>query len=290
MVQGHVASDQGWLVILSRPCRSGEDDPGVEAIGSCVHKRRALNTRLSSGTSAGTFACPVGPYRNCRGKVGTKNETKWYFVPVQKKGSESRSSRFKPKISISFSRGSGPPLKTKVFLLRTRRFQAQYLITAHHLLGSFCRAFCGAKTWSCGSQPHKMPRKNAPQKKISTMNPAKIQIWTPIFLPALGFFARLLKTFHWAFLRGLLRGCVPQALVPQQTPQNEPSCFRYCWTWCANCVAKWQKKKSFLSVCLTQSVFYVGMLYAKWYQNLISVSCLVTLRIRLKSSPVPTVE
>jgi len=29
------------------------------------HKQRTLNTRLSSGTSAGTFACPVGPYRNC---------------------------------------------------------------------------------------------------------------------------------------------------------------------------------------------------------------------------------
>jgi len=86
VVQGHVASDHGWLVILSIPGRSGEDEPGVEAIGSCVHKRRALNTRLSSGTSAGTFACPVGPYRNCRGETGTKNEPKWYFVPIQKKG------------------------------------------------------------------------------------------------------------------------------------------------------------------------------------------------------------
>jgi len=27
------------------------------------HKRRTLNTRLSSGTSAGTFTCPAGPYR-----------------------------------------------------------------------------------------------------------------------------------------------------------------------------------------------------------------------------------
>ena len=29
------------------------------------HKRRSLNTWLSSGTSAGTFACPAGPYRKC---------------------------------------------------------------------------------------------------------------------------------------------------------------------------------------------------------------------------------
>jgi len=72
VVQVHVASDHGWLVVLSRPGGSGEDEPGVEAIASYVHKRRALNTRLSSGTSAGTFACPTGPYRNCRGEGGTK--------------------------------------------------------------------------------------------------------------------------------------------------------------------------------------------------------------------------
>jgi len=73
-------------VILSRPGRSGDDEPGVEAIGSCVQKRRALNTQLSSGTFAGTFACPAGPYRNCRGEAGTKNEPKWHAGPVQKKG------------------------------------------------------------------------------------------------------------------------------------------------------------------------------------------------------------
>jgi len=65
---------------------SREDEPGVKAIRSCVHKQRALNTWLSSGTSAGTFACPAGPYRNCRGEAGTKNEPKWYFVQIQKKG------------------------------------------------------------------------------------------------------------------------------------------------------------------------------------------------------------
>ena len=80
-------------------------------IGGCEHKRHALNTQLSSGTSAETFACPAGSYRNCRGEAGTKNGPNWYFVPLQKKRSESRSSRFEPKISlIYFLRDSGPPL------------------------------------------------------------------------------------------------------------------------------------------------------------------------------------
>jgi hypothetical protein len=73
-------------VILSRPDCSGGDEPGVEAIGVCVHKRRSLNTRLSSGTSAGTFAVSAGPYINYRNEAGTKNEPDKNFVPVQKKG------------------------------------------------------------------------------------------------------------------------------------------------------------------------------------------------------------
>jgi hypothetical protein len=38
------------------------------------HKRHTLNTQLFSGTSAETFACPAGPYRNCTGEEGAKNE------------------------------------------------------------------------------------------------------------------------------------------------------------------------------------------------------------------------
>jgi len=72
-------------VTLSGPGRSGGDEPGVEAIGGCIHKRRALNTRLSSGTSAGTFAVSAGPYINYCNKAGTKNKPDTYFVPVQKK-------------------------------------------------------------------------------------------------------------------------------------------------------------------------------------------------------------
>jgi len=73
-------------VILSGPDRSGGDEPGVEVIGGCVHKRRALNTRLSSGTSAGTFAVSTGPYGNYQAEAVTKNEPNTFFVPVQKKG------------------------------------------------------------------------------------------------------------------------------------------------------------------------------------------------------------
>jgi len=119
VLQGQVVSDHGWLVVLSRPDHSGGDAPGVEVIRVCVHKQRALNTQLSSGTSAGTFAVSAGPYTNYRNEAGTKNEPDTYFVPVQKKGWKIDPyvsdlvkfffKGFRSKISwISFSRGSGP--------------------------------------------------------------------------------------------------------------------------------------------------------------------------------------
>jgi len=49
------------------------------------HTRRTLNPWLSPGTSAGTFACPAGPCRNCKGEAGTINEPFRYFVPDPKK-------------------------------------------------------------------------------------------------------------------------------------------------------------------------------------------------------------
>ena len=73
-------------MVLSGPDRSGGNEPGVEAIGGCVHKRCALNTRLSSGTSAGTIAVSAGPDINYHNEAGTKNERDTNFVPVQKKG------------------------------------------------------------------------------------------------------------------------------------------------------------------------------------------------------------
>ena len=73
-------------MLLSGPGRSGGDEPGFDAIGGCVRKRRALNTRLSSGTSAGTFAVSTGPCRNYQAEAGTKNKPDTFLVPVQKKG------------------------------------------------------------------------------------------------------------------------------------------------------------------------------------------------------------
>ena len=146
-------------VILSRPGRSGEDEPGVEAIGGCVHKRRALNTQLSSGTgtSAGTFACPAGPYRNCRGEARTKKRTKVVFCTSSKKGSQSRSSRFEPKISlIPFSRGSGPPLRWGwVFFERTwilsgiqftTHFNGFFVVETKRFVGSFVNVILTRQT------------------------------------------------------------------------------------------------------------------------------------------------
>ena len=96
-------------MVLSGSGGSGGDEPGFEAIRGCAHKRRALNTRLSSGTSAGTFAVSAGPYRN-QAEAGTKNESDTFFVPVQKKGW-----KIHPHVSILRSReflfqGVGPPL------------------------------------------------------------------------------------------------------------------------------------------------------------------------------------
>jgi len=74
-------------------------------------KRRSLNTRLSSGNSAGTFAVSAGPYRNYHSKAGTKKEPWHVFGTISKKGLENWSSRFEPKnLWLSFSKGSGPPL------------------------------------------------------------------------------------------------------------------------------------------------------------------------------------
>ena len=106
---------------MSRPGHFGKDEQGFDAIRGCVHKRRALNTRLSYGTSSGTFACPAGPCRNCRGEAGTKKKSNLYFGRVQNRV-WNWILTFDPKISwISFSRAPGPPLRwVRVFLEQTR--------------------------------------------------------------------------------------------------------------------------------------------------------------------------
>jgi len=66
---------------------------------SCLFQQKERD-KAEVSTSAGTFACPAETYRNCRGEAGTKNEPNWYFVPLQKNGSESRCSHFELKISL----------------------------------------------------------------------------------------------------------------------------------------------------------------------------------------------
>jgi len=70
----------------SGPGRSGGDEPGLEATGGRTHNWRAINTRLSSGTTAEIFACPVGPWRNLKGEAGTKKIADMIFVSAHKKG------------------------------------------------------------------------------------------------------------------------------------------------------------------------------------------------------------
>ena len=50
------------------------------------HKRRTLNTQLSSGTSAGAFACPAGPLWNYLSKHVRKTNWTGILCKIQKKG------------------------------------------------------------------------------------------------------------------------------------------------------------------------------------------------------------
>ena len=78
-------------------------------------KRRSLNTQLSSGTSAGTFAVSAGPYRNYHAKATTKNKPWHVFGTISKKGLENWLACFEPKNSwFSFSRGSEPAKMMKI--------------------------------------------------------------------------------------------------------------------------------------------------------------------------------
>ena len=74
------------------------------------HKRRSLNTRLSSDTFCGNFHSVRGTLQKMLRRSRYKKRTEQIFCTRSEKWSENRSSRFEP-ILISFSRGSGPPLK-----------------------------------------------------------------------------------------------------------------------------------------------------------------------------------
>jgi hypothetical protein len=70
-------------VKLSRPGRSGGDEPGFEEIRGWVYKWRALNTRLSSGRTLLQELSHVP--RGFTEIAEAKNEPNWYFELDQKK-------------------------------------------------------------------------------------------------------------------------------------------------------------------------------------------------------------
>jgi len=101
----------------------------------------------------------AGPYRNYHAKAGTKNEPSHVFGTISKKGLENRSSRFEPKNSwLSFSRGSGPPLRWGwVFLERTRilsgiqfttDFIEFFVVETKRFVGSFVNVILTRQTCS----------------------------------------------------------------------------------------------------------------------------------------------
>jgi len=82
------------------------------------HKRRTLNTRLSFWHFCGNFRMSCGALQKLHRRSSYEKRTKLVFCTQSKKVSENRSSRFEPKLEISwisFSRGSGPPL-SRAFL------------------------------------------------------------------------------------------------------------------------------------------------------------------------------
>jgi len=92
-------------------------------VGNTV--RRSQNSRLSAGSSAGTFAVSAGPCRNYHAEVGTKNELWHVFDTSSKKGLDTRSSRFEHNNSLfSFSRGSGA---TWVKLIKSTEFIKSFI-------------------------------------------------------------------------------------------------------------------------------------------------------------------
>jgi len=65
-------------VILSRPGRSGGDEPGLERLEVGNHKRRTLNTRLSSGTSEHTSSSS----QNVPGRM-IRSDLFWYWNKIE---------------------------------------------------------------------------------------------------------------------------------------------------------------------------------------------------------------
>jgi len=112
VIQGPVASDHGWLVTSFRPGRFGGEMPGFEAIRGQEPYTAHFQHPAIFWHFCGNFRMSRGAFRNYWVEAGTKNEPKRNCASDPKNGSENRSSRFEPKISlISFLSGSGPLLR-----------------------------------------------------------------------------------------------------------------------------------------------------------------------------------
>jgi len=61
VVRGQVASDHGWLVVLSRPVRSGGDTPGFEAIRGRKHETALSQHPAIFWHFSGNFRSVRGP-------------------------------------------------------------------------------------------------------------------------------------------------------------------------------------------------------------------------------------
>ena len=86
VLQGHVASDHGWLSTLSGLGRSGGNEPDFEAIGGCVHERRALTPGYLLALLRELSQCPRALTEITKPKQVRKMNLTHFFVPVQKKG------------------------------------------------------------------------------------------------------------------------------------------------------------------------------------------------------------
>jgi len=116
-----------------------------------------------------------------------KTNLDMFLVPFQKKGWKNRSSRFEPKNSwLSFSRGSGPPLRWGwVFLERTRilngiqfttYFIESLVVETKRFVGSFVNVILTRQT--CGQRSNRA----AESKRRATENyfPERICYMFPI--------------------------------------------------------------------------------------------------------------
>jgi len=120
VVRGQVASDNGWLVILSRPGRFGGDEPGFEAMGGW-NPQTAHSQHLAIFYQFQNFQCPRAlTYIFTVSKQVRKTNLTFFLYQFEKRGGKSvltfRTQDlvdfvFERKKERKFSKGSRPPLR-----------------------------------------------------------------------------------------------------------------------------------------------------------------------------------